>query len=287
LKSTGLFSEPGFLHWQGPFSELRKDGTSIALYGDREWLSPLRAPFGGFVFEEEFSPEKFSSFLEFLDQTAFERAIYSIEIQSPAGFYFQSFAEAFNRVLKANGFFMLFEDLNFHLPLDRPFVQHIHRSERWKLRKALKLGFSFRQAKKPDIPFVHAFILASRQRKGYRLSMTKEALESVFTAFPGRYRVWEVLSPEGKMAALAVSVSVSSTVEYLFYTADDPAFRQVSPVVMLHEGIYRMMSEEGKEILDLGTASLQGEVNKGVADFKRFLGGVESRKMRFRKTWQH
>ncbi len=285
LRSSGLFSEPGFLHWQGAFSELRKGGISIALFGENKWLSPLRAPFGGFIFEEDFSPEKFRSFLELLDKSALEREILSIEIQSPAGFYFQSHFEAFNQILTAHGFACMFNDLNFHLPVDRPFIQHLHHSEQWKLRKASKLGFSFRQALAPDIALVHAFILASRLRKGYQLSMSKEALDSVFSAFPGRYRVWEVLSPEGKLAALAVSVWVSSEVEYLFYTADDPQFRHVSPVVMLHEGIYEVISEEGKEILDLGTASLQGDVNKGVADFKRFLGGIESRKIRFRKTW--
>jgi hypothetical protein len=54
---------------------------------------------------------------------------------------------------------------------------------------------------------------------------------------------------------------------------------------MLHRGLFDAMKSEGKALLDLGTASLTGNLNKGVADFKRFLGGVESRKCRVFKQW--
>lgn len=285
LNPPGFFLESGFLHWQGPFTELRSDGISIALFGNREWISPLRAPYGGFVFNGGFSPDAFRSFLKLLDQKAQDSDVSSLEIQAPSEYSFKGDFKEFSKILEQNGFEQKFTDLNFHLPIDRPFVKHLHRSERWKYMKSMRLGFSFRQVLQPDLHLVYNFILASRLRKGYQLSMSREALASVFTAFPERYRVWEVLSPEGKLAALAVSVWVSNEVEYLFYTADDPQFRQVSPVVMLHEGIYKAISEEGKVILDLGTASLHGDVNKGVADFKRFLGGIESRKIRFRKVW--
>jgi hypothetical protein len=286
LNPPGFFLESGFLHWQGPFSELRTDGISIALFGNREWTSPLRAPYGGFVFDGGFSPDAFRSFLKLLDQKAQDSDVSSLEIQAPPEYSFKGDFMEFSKILEQNGFVPMFTDLNFHLPVDRSFIEHLHRSERWKWLKSMRLGFSFRQVLQPDLHLVYNFILASRFRKGYQLSMSREALESVFTAFPERYRVWEVQSPDLNPAAMAVSVWVSEDVEYLFYTADDPAFRFVSPVVMLHEGLYRTVSIEGKKILDLGTASLQGEVNEGVADFKRFLGGRESRKIRFRKVWK-
>ena len=285
LSSASLFLHPRFLASQGPFIWLEAAGVRIPVFGDKEWKSPLRAPFGGFEFLKGAGRLHCIELLSEIDRRAASEGISSLEIQLPPESYFLSDHPWLPGLLEEQGYKLLYSDTSFHLPLDNSFSSHLHRSERWKLHKAERLGFTFRSVAEPDWEILHAFILASRQRRGYSLSMTAVELAESSQAFPGRYRVWEVLSAAGQKAAMALSVHISENIEYIFYTADDPAFRFVSPVVMLHRGLFDAMKSEGKALLDLGTASLTGNLNKGVADFKRFLGGVESRKCRVFKQW--
>ncbi len=285
MSPASLFLHPGFLERQGPFIWLEAAGGRIPVFGDKEWMSPLRAPFGGFEFLKGGGREQVIELLSEIDRLAAEKGIASLEIQLSPESYFLSDFPWLPGLLEEWGFRVLYTDISFHLPIDKTFSEHLHRSERWKLHKAERLGFSFRPVKDPDWEVFHAFVLASRERRGYSLSMTALELAETSQAFPGHYRVWEVLSASGQKAAMALSVGISEKIEYIFYTADDPAFRFVSPVVLLHQGIYEAMKPEGKTLLDLGTASLSGSLNKGVADFKRFLGGIESRKCRIYKQW--
>ena len=220
-----------------------------------------------------------------VDHYASGKNALSLEIQLPPECYAGAEKDWLMPLLEEAGFQIVWTDLNFHLPVDGPIRRHLHRSERWKLNKSERLGFAFHRVLRPDWLQVHAFILASRIRKGYSLSMTPDELRESAAKFPGRYRVWQVLSPANELAAIAVSIDVSSEIEYVFYTADDPVFRKWSPVVMLIAGIYEAALAEKKQILDLGTASLKGMINPGLAAFKRFLGGQPSPKHRIRKTY--
>ena len=77
----------------------------------------------------------------------------------------------------------------------------------------------------------------------------------------------------------------SSEILYVFYTADDLSHRKLSPVVLLHEGLYNYSIDQKFSLLDLGTASIKGLVNGGVATFKRNLGGVASLKQSWVKRY--
>jgi lipid II:glycine glycyltransferase (peptidoglycan interpeptide bridge formation enzyme) len=123
-------------------------------------------------------------------------------------------------------------------------------------------------------------LLDSRKRKGFELSMNQESLENVFAIFPENYSVFTVKNV-AELAALAITVEVNPDILYVFYTADDVKFRKFSPVVLLHAGIYDYAKNMNFRILDLGTSSLKGLVNSGVATFKRSLGGIASLK----NTW--
>jgi lipid II:glycine glycyltransferase (peptidoglycan interpeptide bridge formation enzyme) len=115
--------------------------------------------------------------------------------------------------------------------------------------------------------------------------MSKADLEKVFQMFPEEYRAWGVFYHQICLA-MAITVRVSPSIEYIFYTADDLAFRRFSPVVMLHQGIFSQCLQEGVEILDLGTSSLKGNINQGVFNFKRNLGASLGWKSTFRKEFK-
>ena len=285
MKALPFFLEPAFLDFQGSHFLAEADECRIAVFGDSELESPLKAPFGGFVLPENASPASMRRLIEKVDLYASGKNALSLEIQLPPECYSGAEKDWLMPFLEGAGFQKVWTDLNFHLPVDGPIRRQLHRSERWKLNKSERLGFAFQPVLQPNWNQVHAFILASRIRKGYSLSMTADELRESADKFPGRYKVWQVLSPANELAAIAVSIDVSSETEYVFYTADDPVFRKWSPVVMLIAGIYEVALAEKKQVLDLGTASLKGMINPGLAAFKQFLGGLPSPKHRIRKTY--
>ncbi len=284
MYSSFLFQKPEFLKRQGSFILLEESGIRIALFGEVNLFSPVRAPFGGFEFGTGTGPVEFSRMLNCLDEFASNNKIESLEIVLPPDAYCPERSGWVLDLLSEFDYLPVYKDLNFHLDTSGSFHSNLHRSERWKLKKAEREGFEFNQIVKPDWDFVHAFVLASRERKGYKLSMSKTELEESFFSFPGVYRVWCV-DKDLECAAIAVTVTVSEEIEYIFYTADDLKFRRFSPVVMLHDGLFKQALNEKRRILDMGTASLMGEVNQGVADFKRFLGGIEGNRICLRKSW--
>ncbi len=285
MKAFPFFLEPAFLEFQGMHFLAETDACRIAVFGDSKLESPLKAPFGGFVLPDNASPNSMRRLIDKVDRYASSKNAPSLEIQLAPECYAGAEKDWLMPLLEDAGFQKVWTDLNFHLLLDGPIRRHLHHSERWKLNKSERHGFGFHLLPQPDWNQVHAFILASRIRKGYSLSMTADELRQSADKFPGRYRVWQVLSPSDELAAIAVSIDVSSQIEYVFYTADDPSFRKWSPVVMLIAGIYEAAHAEKKQLLDLGTASREGRINPGLAAFKQFLGGLPSPKHRIRKTY--
>lgn len=171
--------------------------------------------------------------------------------------------------------------MNYHLPLDQPFRQGLHRSERWKCNKLHREGYTFQAISPAHIEMVFPILEESRRRKGYPMTMSQLELAEVFDAFPQYYHLHGVYV-ENVCVAVSVSIQVSQEIDYIFYTGDVLAHRRRSPVVMLHEGLFMLARQQGKTILDLGTASVQGEVNQGLAQFKEHLGGQVSAKI----TWE-
>ena len=281
-----FFLSTEYLQIQEDSIRLEEKGVFISIAGRRDGKSPGRAPFGGFYFPEKTDESAFEILLQRLENHALHTGMHTLEILMPPGFYWKEGEKHwFENKMIAFGYKKEYTELNFHLDIQHDFRKNLRPSERWKLRKAEKKGFYFNEVLHPDWNFIYPFLMESRSRKGYQLSMSYKELAACFENFPGRYQIWEVKSPDGKTAALGISVNVCPEKEYLFYTADAIEFRNVSPVVMLHEGIVTRMQESGKKILDLGTASLRGELNSGVAVFKTAIGGIPDGKTKWKKLW--
>jgi len=236
LHPSFLFQKQEFLKRQGSYFLLEESGIRIALFGEANLFSPARAPFGGFEFEAGTGPVEFSSMLNCLDEFAARNKIESLEIVLPPDAYCPDNSTWVLELLSNFEFKPVFKDLNFYLDTTKSFHSNLHRSERWKLKKAEKEGFNFKQVLNPDWDFVHAFVLASRERKGYKLSMSKTELEESCFSFPGVYRVWRV-DKDLECAAIAVTVTVCEEIEYIFYTADDDQIGEVYDGVQAWVGL--------------------------------------------------
>lgn len=280
-----FFHSPAFLKNQGLYhtAESRRGDFSVKIFWfkqQREGFSPLRAPFGGLDYTGTWSLDAASDLIVRLMAELKEEKIQTFVMTQSPDAYQPEENLSFARLLLETGFELQHQDINFHLLVNQSFRKHLHRSERWKLNKLIRHGFVFQKEEAISWEMVYPFFLESRIRKGYELSMSRESLERVFAMFPEQYSLFSVLK-DGEPAAMAITVEVNSDILYVFYTADDLKFRKFSPVVLLHAGIYDYAAARKIRLLDLGTCSLRGMVNSGVATFKRSLGGIASLK----NTW--
>lgn len=249
-----------------------------------ECLSPLRAPFGSVEVQGPYSATVVHQLLDEVDHFAKAHKLHTIRVVHPPDGYDPDTSYLIAKALQARGFHLLHQDLNFHLEVGLEFKTHLHRSERWKLNKSKRCGYSFHPISQPDWDVVFPFLLQSRERKGFALSMNREELQKAFQLFPNQYKMFCVRI-DNHMVALAITVWVNSDILYVFYTADHLGHRKLSPVVLIHEGLYNYCLQHKIKLLDLGTASLKGIVNSGVATFKRNLGGVASLKQSWVKRY--
>lgn len=283
-----FFFEPTFLRNQGPYETLgiSFQGTAYfaAWYEEGNLVKmPLKAPFACIQWEGEASLEGLSYLFRALESHWKSKSLATATIILPPDVYLGEQSALVHKVMEQLQYKLLWQDINFHLKTQASFRQLLHRSERWRLNKAIRLGYKFTEIENPDWDFFYEFIAESRRRKGFYLSMTKEELIKSYQLFPTNYHFFGV-SKEKKWVALAVTVKVSPTHLYILYTADQLEHRKVSPVVMLHAGIFEFAQINGFQVLDMGTASLKGLVNNGVATFKRGLGGVLSLKNTYFKS---
>lgn len=247
-------------------------------------LSPAKAPFGSFLFNSAPGPELVLEILVQLESLARKEKVHTIQIVFPPDCYQPEVNVWLQPLMVSAGYQIAWQDLNFHRELSTSFESGLHRSERWKLRKSLQLGYEFRLIPEPDWDFAYPFLLESRRRKGYQLSMKREDLERTCRLFPDSYQMSGVFFQD-QCVALALSIRVSDEIEYVFYTADDVQHRKLSPVVLLHHGLAVYGHGNGVRMLDLGTSSIKGVVNSGVATFKRNLGATASLKSTFQRKF--
>jgi hypothetical protein len=219
-----------------------------------------------------------------LESLARKEKVHTAQIVFPPDCYQPEINVWLHPLMVSAGYQIAWQDLNFHSELSPSFETGLHRSERWKLKKSLQSGYEFRMIEDPDWEFVYRFLLESRQRKGYQLSMEREDLEKTCRLFPDAYRMSGVFFQD-QCVALALTIQVNEEIEYVFYTADDVNHRKLSPVVLLHHGLATHCREKGIRMLDLGTSSIKGVVNSGVATFKRNLGATASLKSTFQRKF--
>ena len=285
-----LFNTDRFLAYQGnPLvveEEMGASSARLALFvAGEQGFSPLKAPFGSVEMAGPYSEPLVLCMLARLDKEAASHHLRSISITMPPDGYQPELSQKITDALLGNGFQYKYQDLNFHLDTQTDFRKTLHRSERWKLNKMLRSGFHFEKTQNPDWDKAYSLLEISRIRKKYSLSMTKDTLRNTFDAFPENYHMFQVWR-NSEVVALAIAVRVSEAILYVFYTADELATRKYSPVVLLHDGLVAWCRQHNIVQLDLGTASLQGKVNDGVATFKRNLGGIASTKNTLIKNYQ-
>ncbi|MBC7919466.1 MAG: GNAT family N-acetyltransferase [Ferruginibacter sp.] len=289
-----LFNEPGHLRSQ-PCSE----GFAFRLFHParqriaarfnlfiqhRTGLSPCRAPFGSVEFSGQLATEALDFFLDGIEAFVRSRELATLRITGYPFAYAPAPAQILAQRLLNRGYAVVQAEKNFHLPVgEAPFQRGLHPTKKRYLNKCRRAGFTFAEETQPDVARVYDFVAASRQHRGFPVSLDGEALRDLFERFPADYKVFTVRDAD-RLAALTVAVVVNHRILYSFYTAHDACYQAFSPVVLLTEGVYGFCQRHSFGLLDLGTSPDGGNPNYGLIRFKQHLGAQVSLKLSFEKA---
>lgn len=247
--------------------------------------SPKQAPFGGMEFDARLRLEVLVFFWQEIESYLQAQAVQSLQIKLYPQCYHPENAQILQYLWLQQGFSIVEHNLNYHIDITpKPLKERLHVSEKRRLSKCQTLGYEFGIWANPDFDWVHNFVSTCRQRKGFPVSLSATALQTLYTQFPNNFTLFTVCHQE-RIIALATGVKVNPNILYYFLPADDAQYLSDSPMVALLEGMYAHGQTKGYEILDLGISTEHSAPNHGLINFKKRMGAKASLKLTFLKIY--
>ena len=259
-------------------------GRIIVFIDGQSARSPVRAPFGSFEFDQSLKSEDVKKMIAAVDEFCLKQNLKDIRIVSYPHCYATAQSNLLTDAFKNSGYEIQITDLNFHLDTAEIFEAGLHNSEKRRLKKCISQDFEFKATETPDISSLYNLIKASRDNKGYPVTMTEEELGKIFKKFPGKYVAF-FLYDKSKLIAASIGVKVTSEILYHFLPADHIAYKNYSPMVLLIKYIFEYCTQNGYKIFDLGIATAGGVPNEGLIRFKENIGSIRSLKFTFFKNY--
>ncbi|TDN38127.1 GNAT family N-acetyltransferase [Hymenobacter sp. UV11] len=247
--------------------------------------SPGQASFGGVQLAPDLPVAALHLLLDAVEATLRRHGQRQLEVRGYPFCYDHSGAATLAEALRQRTYEVVLAEENYYLDTQRDYEAHLHRSERKRLRKCYRQGLVVEQEPPLLLPAAYAFIAACRQERGQPLSLPLARVEALFRAFPRQHFLFSVRRPSGEWVAMSLAIRVSARVLYNFYQASPLAANDVSPVVLLNEGLHDFAKANELSVVDLGISTLPGGVpHDSLLQFKRHLGCVASLKLTWHKA---
>jgi hypothetical protein len=247
-------------------------------------VSPLRSPFGSFIFSKNVSLKLLDEFVRFVESKLNGRGVKTLLLKNAPESYAPGETKLLQQVLKEAGYQVKQEETSAVIEVgSMSYEEILHRSKKTRLNKGYNIGFDFQQLHLSRLEEVYNFLKACREEKGYSLSMSMAELQKVIESFSDRFFLHAVMHRDQLIAA-SISIRVMAGVLYTFYYDHAKEFDQSSPVVYLCDGLYHFCQEQKVNLLDLGTSNVEGKLVEPLLNFKLSLGGQPSRKLTFVKN---
>jgi hypothetical protein len=245
--------------------------------------SPLKSPFGSFLFSKDVSLVLLDEFVRFVEEKLKAKRVESFQLKNQPEIYEPSKALTLKSVLMDLGYTIREEETSAVIPVDGElFESRIHRTKKPRLKKCRE-QFELREVPNKQLGEVYDFLNACRAEKDYTLSLSLKELKRTIATFSDRFVLHQILDQQ-KMIAASISIRINANVLYAFYYDHLTIYDPVSPVVFLCDGLYNFCQKNQLSLLDLGTSNPDGKLNQSLLDFKLSLGAVTSSKFTFQKV---
>ncbi len=245
--------------------------------------SPAQAPFGAVQLAPGLGRAAVHQLLDAAETELRALGMKQLAMRGYPFAYDPAGAATLAQVLRQRGYRVALAEQNYYLDPARDYEIHLHPSERRRLHKCRRAGLVIEQEPAYLLPQAYEFIQQCRQERGQALSLPLERVQALFKAFPRAHFLFSVREPDGAWAALTVAIQVSEQVLYNFYPASPLRLNNLSPVVLLNEGLHAFARASGMTVLDLGTSTLDIGPNASLLRFKRHLGGVAGLRLSWEK----
>ncbi|MEE6250458.1 MAG: GNAT family N-acetyltransferase, partial [Bdellovibrionota bacterium] len=241
-----------------------------------EFKSPRRGSFGGMWFSEKLYPDTVESFYKAIFGYLSENGVQSLEIILPPDSYWSRQNAVTINVLLRLGANPSLPELNYDLeitPFD--YERAIDHGNRKQLKKAIKEGYRVEVLETSQLREVYDVIVESREKKGFPVTMSYEALLEMSEALPDIFRLFGVYDKD-RLIASSVCMAVNNDILYVFYWGDVAGVERFSPITMISQRIYQYCLDKRFRLLDVGTSTVDGIPNHGLVRYKRKLKYSES-----------
>jgi hypothetical protein len=292
IDEVDLFNRPEFfaLHapafrWAGYF--LARHATTlrplavchVAETAPGQYRSPGRGSFGSVALLRDVELPVVERLVEHMTRHLGTLGARSLALVLPPMEYHPADDAIVTNVLLRAGFTVSGHELNYALEVGAaPFVDGIDRGNRKRMNAAVREGLTFEILPAEQLADAYGVIAANRAKKGYPLSMSLDALQTMADRIPGAVRCFGVRN-RGELIAAAICIVVNPVTLYVFYWGDVPGVESLSPVTPLAAGLYEYCQREGFRQLDIGTSTLAGVPNHGLIRYKKNLGCRPSLKL--------
>lgn len=288
-----LFNEERHLHSQSvdgwkTFSLIEENSQSILSQVHFHVVnevasSPCKAPFGSIEFANALSAETLFNFLNEIEAKLKKKKVKKIIIKDAPQLY---------RPHEAATLTVLLSDLGYRIATNEICSSVIVDESSWESKISKDELYHFKRCQREQLTFgtleitklveVYRFIEGCRNERGVALSLTLDQLVKTVRSCPMDFLLFAVFQDE-EMIAAAITIKVNNRILYDFYYGHSKASNHLSPVVFLLDGQYAYGQQNGFQILDLGTSSLNEKTNFSLLNFKTQVGGVPSMKLTFEK----
>ena len=243
------------------------------------FASPGRAPYGGFDLSPELTDAEVVEFVSSTETLLQKSGAQRIHMVLPPFCYSPKLGPRVLSILCRMGYVVTRQELNQALVLEpNGATKYGIHAARKRLNKARRAGVAARMLGPDEYRAGYGAIAQNRQKKARTLSMSWSDVEAMVTAFPSKLHLFGA-EQDGKLLAAAICIAVSARVLYVYAWGEIAGAESLSPVCVLADDISNFARNQGFELLDLGTSSLEGIVNPGLIAFKGSLGASNSLKL--------
>jgi hypothetical protein len=240
-------------------------GGKVGGGGPKTYASPLGASFGGYVFADHGDLEAVCEAMRVSSEYLRGLGFRAVEITPPPACYFRSGYDALGFAMTSSGFRLVSREATAVVPLETVELAKMPPVVRRNVRKAGQSGVAVRTGR--DIVPFHEVLSTNLAAKGAAPTHTVEELETLFELFPHRLQLFEAWLGS-RIVGGCLTMLCNSRTALAFYICDDPDLRHFRVTESVLHSAVAWFKGQGYKYLDLGTISIDGKVNWGLARFK-------------------
>jgi lipid II:glycine glycyltransferase (peptidoglycan interpeptide bridge formation enzyme) len=245
-------------------------GGRLNVDGRVRYRSPVGASFGGFVFggdrDLKTMFDAIGAFRRHSEQAGFSAA----EITLPPQCYSRFGDQELEFAMQASGFGLVSREATSVVSLLTMEPDRFAPGLRRNLRQAERAGVEVRLG--ANISRFHSILTTNLAAKGAAPTHTAGELEKLLDLFPDRMLLFEGWLKD-RMVGGCLCLACNEMAALAFYICDDPDFREFRVADRIIHDCLLWLKQRGYRYLDLGTISISGQVNWGLARFKAKFGG--------------